>query len=278
MRQEQQSEIIAQLRECYDGQYTKIFGNGKEINWRGRFGVVAACTPVWDKHYGVIGSMGDRFILYRTDHSDGGRMGLQAQKIVGQEDRMRGEIRKAVHQFVDQFQRIENLQFRRDEAADLMVINLACFVAYGRCPVDRDRYTQAITYQPMPEGTPRLVKQLMQIGMGLSLANGKNCIDGDVYAVVKKMGCDLVPVQRLRLLEELHRTKTAELLNDWRETRDIADAVNIPGATARLLLEDMMIVGILNRQRGDSDGGRPPYSWQLTADVSEWIAAAEVFV
>jgi predicted transcriptional regulator len=87
-----------------------------------------------------------------------------------------------------------------------------------------------------------------------------------------------VPVQRLRLLEELHRTKTAEVLNDWRETRDIADAVNIPGATVRLLLEDMMIVGILNRQRGDSDGGRPPYSWQLAADVCEWIAAAEVFV
>ncbi len=278
MRQEQQTEIIAQLRECYDGQYSKIFGNGKEINWRGKFGLVAACTPVWDKHYGIIGSMGDRFLLYRTEHTDGGRMGLQAQKIVGQEERMRAEISKAVHAFVNQFDKLDSLQFQKDEAVNLAIISLACFVAYGRCAVDRDR-NQAVTYQPMPEGTPRLVKQFMQIGMGLSLAYQRRCIDADVYRVVKKIGCDLVPVQRLRLIGELYRTKTFEALNNWRETTDLGDTLSIPGATARLNLEDMMVVGILNRKRGESDGGpgRPPNTWQIKDDVVEWLIAAEVF-
>ena len=32
MRSENQQEILAQLREAYDGQYTKIFGTGKAIN------------------------------------------------------------------------------------------------------------------------------------------------------------------------------------------------------------------------------------------------------
>ena len=45
MRSENQAEILAQLREAYDGQYSKLFGNGKEINWTGRFGLIAACTP-----------------------------------------------------------------------------------------------------------------------------------------------------------------------------------------------------------------------------------------
>jgi len=66
MRSENQQEIISQLREIYDGQYSKMFGNGKIVDWKGHVGLLGACTPIYDKHYGVIGSLGDRFLLYRT--------------------------------------------------------------------------------------------------------------------------------------------------------------------------------------------------------------------
>jgi hypothetical protein len=54
---------------------------------------MAACTPVYDKHYGVIGTLGDRFLLYRTAIKEDEKMGLQAQKIVGREAEMREEIK-----------------------------------------------------------------------------------------------------------------------------------------------------------------------------------------
>ena len=38
-----------------------------------------------------------------------------------------------------------------------------------------------------------------------------------------------------------------------------------------------MVVGALNRRRGESNGGRPPYSWQITKDFAEWVIAAEIF-
>jgi len=39
MRHDNQAEILAQLREIYDGSYSKAFGNGKVINWEGHVGL-----------------------------------------------------------------------------------------------------------------------------------------------------------------------------------------------------------------------------------------------
>ena len=73
------------------------------FKWKGRVGLLGACTPVYDKHYAVVGSLGDRFLLYRTNNENLEEMGLRAQKMVGQERTMRQEIKEAVHKFIDQF-------------------------------------------------------------------------------------------------------------------------------------------------------------------------------
>lgn len=276
MRSENKQEILAQLRETYDGQYSKSFGTGKTFNWKGRFGLIAACTPVYDSHYSVIGSMGERFILYRSENMSGAKMGLQAQKIVAQENQMRTEIKTGVHKFIDQFNTLKNVKFNKDEDVNNMIISLACFVAYGRCPVERDRYTRAILYDPMPEGTPRLVKQFMQIGMGLALTYGKDSIDTEVYKTVKKIGRDLIPAHRLKVLWHLWDSRTFEYLSTWQTTREIAEAINRPTTTIKLLLEDLMCVGVLNRDT-TVEGSNMPYTWQLTNKICEWIGQAELF-
>jgi hypothetical protein len=38
-----------------------------------------------------------------------------------------------------------------------------------------------------------------------------------------------------------------------------------------------MMTGTLNRELGESDGGRPPYKWQITDEVGDWIMSAELF-
>jgi hypothetical protein len=222
--------------------------------------------------------MGERFLLFRTGSVNGGKMGLQAQRIVGKEDEMRAEIRQALHMFIDQFDDLSTVSFERDDDVDMMIIALASLVAYGRCPVQRDyRAGDCVSYQPMPEGTPRLVKQFMQIGMGLALAYGKNKIDTDVYKTVKKIGCDLIPAQRLMILKSLWQAKAFEFLDGWETTTDVGDSLNIPGMTVKRNLEDLMMAGALNRKRGESEGGRPPYHWQISQQLSEWIGKAEAF-
>ncbi len=276
MRSESQQEIMAQLRETYDGQYSKTFGNGKEVNWSGRFGLIAACTPSYDSHHAVIGPMGERFILYRTENSNGIKMGLQAQKIVGHEDEMRTEVREAVHKFIDQFKDLKLADFKRDEDVNNMIVALACFVAFGRCPVARDYRNQFIKYVPIPEGTPRLVKQFMQIGIGLALAHEKNQIDSEIYTVIKKIGRDLITTQRLLILKLLWNEQALEFRDKWLKTKEISEAINMPTTTTRLTLEDLMVVGALNRDR-ETEEEKAPYVWQIKQQMCELIGQAEVF-
>ncbi len=274
MRSENQQEILAQLREAYDGSYSKSFGTGKTFNWKGRFGLIAACTPVYDCHYGVIGSMGERFLLYRISGGNNEKMGLQAQRIVGKENEMRAEISEAVHSFIDQFNKLGNLQFEKNDLINQQIIKLATFCAYGRCPVERDYRDRHVKYQPLPEGSARLVKQFMQIGMGLALVHGKNLIDEDIYEIVKKIGRDLIPAQRLAILKHMWDNRVFEYM--WEKTKDIADAILMPANTTKLILEDLMIVGLLNRKRAD-DGETSPYMWQFNETATDLLAGAEAF-
>jgi len=277
MRSENQQEILAQLREAYDGHYKKAFGNGKVIEWKGRFGVLAACTPIWDAHYAVIGAMGERFLLYRTGNRKGIESGLRAQQVVGREEEMRQCIQKGIHTFINQFQELQQIKFEKNEDLNRKIVALANLTAHGRCPVKRDRYHRDILYQPEPEGTPRLVKQFMQIGMALGIIQGKNRIDNEVYAIVKKIGCDLIPQQRLMAIRELWNLKIFPYLDSWIPTTEIGDILKIPGGTMRLNLEDLMTVGLVNRARGVSDSGRPPYMWQLSKLACDFISWSEVF-
>jgi hypothetical protein len=277
MRSENQQEIIAQLREIYDGKYSKVFGTGKEFSWRGRIGLIAACTPAYDKHYAITGALGERFLLYRTGGGNNIKMGLQAQQIVGKEGEMRAEIKRAVHDFINGFEGIKKeIQLEPDDEINQMIVALACVVASGRCPVERDRYAKCVLYDPEPEGTPRLVKQLMQMGMGVTIANGKNQFDDQIYNVLKKIARDQLPVQRLKIIEHLWKEKATEYLMEWRKTKEVADAVKKPSYTTLLILEDLMIIGCLNRKQ-DGDGENSPYLWQLTTDFCQFLGQSEFF-
>jgi len=275
MRSEAQQEILGQLREVYDGQYSKAFGTGKKIDWEGHVGLLGAVTPVYDKHYSVIGTLGDRFLLFRTGNTDGRKTGLQAQKVVGREDQMRGEIRDTVHKFLDQFNDLSGIQFKHNEDVNSLIVDLASFIALGRLPVERDYRNQTVLYQPLPEGTPRLVKQLMQLGMGLILIHGKPGMDIDTFEILKKVGRDLLPSQRLKILKYFY--EEGIITTTWQKTKEVADGVNLPGSTVKLILEDLMIVELLDRNVEDEDKERTPYLWRLSDNAFDLMESSEIF-
>jgi hypothetical protein len=148
MRHENREEIISQLREAYDGQYSKMFGTGKQFNWKGKFGLLAASTPYYDSCYGVIGSMGDRFLLYRTESSNGFNMARQARLIVGQENQTRLEIQDAFHKFINQFNNFNPVEFEEHDEIIEKLLFLVNIVAHCRCPVKRD-YHKNVEYLPL---------------------------------------------------------------------------------------------------------------------------------
>jgi hypothetical protein len=61
MHRDARAEILSQLREIYDGAYSKDFGNGKHVEWRGKVGLLAGVTPVIDREYAFNAALGERF-------------------------------------------------------------------------------------------------------------------------------------------------------------------------------------------------------------------------
>jgi hypothetical protein len=48
MYREARDQVLGDLREIYDGQFTKEFGTGTSIDWSGKLGLIAGVTPLID--------------------------------------------------------------------------------------------------------------------------------------------------------------------------------------------------------------------------------------
>ena len=93
------SPMLAALREIDDGKWVRSLGSdgGMTYVWEGRIIVLAACTTAWDSAYGVIATMGDRFVTIRSSARTGrGSAGTRALRNTGSEAGMRSEINEAV--------------------------------------------------------------------------------------------------------------------------------------------------------------------------------------
>ena len=60
MHTETRAEVLAALREIYDGAWTRHVGSdgGRTLAWKGKVGLLFAATGVIDSHYAVIGCDG----------------------------------------------------------------------------------------------------------------------------------------------------------------------------------------------------------------------------
>ena len=69
MGRELRAEVMAALREIYDGRWVRTVGTdgGRTLEWQGRIAVIGAVTTAWDSAHAVIATMGDRFVLLRMD-------------------------------------------------------------------------------------------------------------------------------------------------------------------------------------------------------------------
>jgi hypothetical protein len=276
MRSENQQEILAQLREIYDGQYSKAFGNRKPIHWKGHMGLMVASTPVFDRHYAVMNMLGDRFLLYRARNANDEEIGKRAQEIVGKEEEMREEIQEAVHRFIDQFntEDLKEVHIQTEDGVKKMIRTLGVFCAIARCAVSRNRYSRDIEHIPQAESPARLIKQFTQMSSALALVNCKRQVDTTIYALIKRLGQDLIPPLRLRILENFSHENIHEA--SWIVTRAVGEAINLPTNTVRLALEDMMALGLLNRKR-ETESDTAPYEWQLSHRCRILLEGAEVF-
>ena len=96
MRPEAKAELLAALREVYDGKWTRVIGadGGRTLQWSGKIGLLFGCTRVYDSYYGVISELGDRFLLCRMEPDE--KQFLHAIKHANRATQMRARLVEAV--------------------------------------------------------------------------------------------------------------------------------------------------------------------------------------
>jgi hypothetical protein len=237
MRPDAKAEILAALRELFDGAWTRLLGTdgGRAFSWRGKVGLVFGCTGVIDSHYSVIGAMGDRFLLNRMAPCDG--QFKRALKHSGTiTEQMRKELAEAVaHLFAGvrpEPHQLSDEEFERLDRIVSLVVRL-------RGAVERDRRNHEMEAVLGAEGTARLGLTLERLLAGLDTLGLDRATALDV---VEGIAMDSVPPTRRRAYEFLQNIAPADA-----ETAAVAKHMGLPTNTVRRALEDLAAYGLVER-------------------------------
>jgi Bifunctional DNA primase/polymerase, N-terminal/Primase C terminal 1 (PriCT-1) len=258
MHREARGQVLAALREIYDGSWTRHVGvdGGKTLSWQGKVGFIGGCTPTIDRAHAVMATMGERFLLYRLPEVEPAKQAERALAHAGREEEMRRELARAVAGvFAAELRAPRGLgASERDR-----LIALATFAVRARSPVERDGHSREIELVPASEAPARLAKVLESLLAGLdSLGVAREL----AWRVTAKAALDCVP--RLR-------RQVVELLTEHGETgtKDAAMKLDYPTSTTRRALEDLTAHRIVRRS-----GGKNEDTWRLTEQASEWWTAS----
>jgi hypothetical protein len=210
------------------------------------------CIGLIDSHYGVIGAMGDRFLLCRLAPVVHGQFS-QALKHMGTATaQMRKELAEAVAGLFagrqPEPQPISPDEIARIDRAIMLVVRL-------RGAVERDRSSREIEAIYGAEGTARIGLTLERLLAGLdTLGIGR----ATALDVVEAVAMDSVPPIRRRAYEYLQ-----SVTDDFAETSAVATAIELPTMTARRALEDLAAYQLVERI---SQGPGKPDLWKINRD------------
>jgi hypothetical protein len=256
MHRDARAEVLAALREIYDGRWDRSVGTdgGRTLTWVGHVGLVAGCTTAIDSAHSVISVMGTRFMLIRLQGDQD--IAGSAFDHAGQETDMREKLRAAVRGLLEH---LPGEPYDKAEAR-APIIALAQYVALARSPVDRDSQGE-IRLVLDAEAPTRIVKMLAQFWRASGLLGLPK---PDAWALVRRIGMDSVPKLRRAILDYL----AGEVVPAT--TTAIGEAVEHPSRTTRRALEDLAAHRMVGRTAG---GDGKADRWALTTQATNWLAA-----
>jgi hypothetical protein len=255
-------QVFGLLRRVYDGHVTRDIappgriGSDERLSWSGRLTVVACVTGAIDRYTAHADQLGPRWLYVRIPERSTVEK-RQAAKLARRSDLAahRAAARKAVAELLAQLS--ADLPELRDDIAD-DIEDAALVTTWGRAAVPRNGYgRREIEDVPVIEEPMRLVQQLGGIARGV-LALGLPATAA--AAITRRLALDSMPAARHAVLAAL---STGEVLS----TSACARAANLDRKVARMGLEELAAIGVVENDRSDEeDDPVGVVQWQLSGD------------
>lgn len=263
MRSDDKQSILSQLREVYDGRYSKAFGTGKVVEWEGRITLLAGVTPAIDTHNTMSQIMGERFIMYRVPQALDMDVADKALLNYGDEQQMRLELKDAFTRFfqsitIPEIQEVElPVEIRKALGA------LASFIVKARSQLVRDPYRRDLLYIPQTEAPARLAKQLGTLIKSLTVLFGRKKVTWLDYYLTLRVGLDIVSANRTAHILSLCDIATMTL-----KTSEIAKKTKYSHQGSENILEDLAALDIIKV----FDGGiGTANEWKISEMTQEYF-------
>lgn len=244
---EAQEQIMAQLREVYDGHITKHTGLGKEISWgtkekpkRSIF-VMASTEAIYkvQEKFSEMGSRGLNYVLREKDtHERKATTKVSIKKSKGFNEKME-QIQDKFREYI--LDVVVNLPAEFPDLEDDFIddiIDVAEFSTRARSIVLRD-YRGQKNLALSPEAPMRVAKQMTALGQVLQYMNG-GTLTPELKKAVLKCGFDCIPKQinlAMKFCAEYSRVQVA----------GIAAKINYPEYVVSEWIDNLNMFKIVDR-------------------------------
>jgi len=233
---DQKSEIMSDLRRVYDGKYEVPFGNGVNVLWKGKMGLIACSTGQYDTEMGAQSKFGDRFLVYRNLPGDPVAVAEKAGRNSEETDRMRLQIQEAVSK-IDKL-RIPKKPIDLPLPVRTVIARLCAFVARCRTQIPRHPYSREVEGLPEIEGTARMSAQLHQLLRGIVIFRQTKTVTDAEIQIVEAVAMSTIPSLRMSIIRAVDPANGTE-------AKDIGEITKIPRAVMYRVLDDMKMLDLL---------------------------------
>lgn len=247
MAREPLGEAIGALRETFDGRYSRPLGSdgGMVLEWKGRIGFLAACTPAIDRHSALIGDLGERWVYYRYSETDGYGETIKALGITDPETMM-SDLRDLVTSFIDALDLVwddggtERRSLDKHEMDRLYA--MGSLVCAARSTVPRDTYNHnEVSDVASREAPPRMAGELGQLYLGLEKIGIE---EAERWRIVGKIALDSVRQVRVLTVLALRGSKVPM------HPKDLKVLLQCGRRVVDVTLEDLEIHGLVVKAGG----------------------------
>jgi hypothetical protein len=261
LRADKVRKFLGDLQTIYDREYSKATGTVGTIRGKAAFSMVAGVTPATlHDHQQYMARIGPRFLAYRAP---------EFLQMFGD------ELPKLVHDFLSlvllpgiprHLKALillgcinRPLELKPETREQQKFINrLAKLVARGRTDIrrqkihdvdtGRDRYEPEVSQVEKPF---RVQQQLRNLGRGLALVHGRDRVTDHELELLGRIALSSLPADRTDIVSRFPDH------NDGLTAGACAAAIGKSDDRARQILDDLVLIKLLLRRSGKSQGGVP---------------------
>jgi hypothetical protein len=237
---ETRAQILAILRDVYDGYASRALGNSAPKGFHSRFNYLTGMTPDIEKSWS-LNTLGERFLMYRIGIENRREHARRSLNNANKTADIRGPLQAAVKEFIDNVSKTMVPAF--DDKMQELILDLSELLSTCRTYVSRERNDE-MTFLPQAELASRVAKQLLRVGQSVALVRGKSQITMDEFAIMKRIALDSLPTNRRHMVKALWDLRGAPASIEAFEV-----ATGLAKTTTRRVIEDLCALGAVHGQQ-----------------------------